>query len=466
MRAETACKVDHGKITPRETAGQLLCSPRTWGWSAGCDPVHRPAPVLPTHVGMVRRRRTDARERPRAPHARGDGPARVRSGVLTGQCSPRTWGWSGGDERGTDGACVLPTHVGMVRGAGASIPRRACAPHARGDGPPPTSPARPSAGCSPRTWGWSDAQGQGVAVRAVLPTHVGMVRAVRGGPTQWAACSPRTWGWSGAARRVGRVGDVLPTHVGMVRADQRPQTGRDRAPHARGDGPSVGQFDAANPSCSPRTWGWSDSSGLPDTLNVVLPTHVGMVRPRLATASRARCAPHARGDGPFDALLQRFAKACSPRTWGWSGGLEAARPRSRVLPTHVGMVRPCRSSCGWPAGAPHARGDGPFFAYERVCSMECSPRTWGWSVGIAASKTWSSVLPTHVGMVRTTRQGQSDNHRAPHARGDGPSCSRARRAGGACSPRTWGWSVGGLQANPTACVLPTHVGMVRRPSSG
>src|SRR5690606_40436573 len=103
-----------------------------WGRATQHDPDARRSAVRPTHVGMVRV--TNHRSDPKggAPHARGDGPATVARASSAGQCSPRTWGWSGAYLCVRPLSEVLPTHVGMVR-------------------IPPCNIPQPSV-CSPRTW--------------------------------------------------------------------------------------------------------------------------------------------------------------------------------------------------------------------------------------------------------------------------------------------------------------------------
>src|SRR5690606_1676513 len=72
-----------------------VCSPRTWGWSFCAGSV-----VVKVSC---------------APHARGDGPRQGVALVRCGTCSPRTWGWSYGSATEYHAVPVLPTHVGMVR---------------------------------------------------------------------------------------------------------------------------------------------------------------------------------------------------------------------------------------------------------------------------------------------------------------------------------------------------------------
>src|SRR5690606_20270891 len=97
--------------------------------------VGSPTPVLPTHVGMVRRAGMMSDDVHSAPHARGDGPYDQPGTTAAVRCSPRTWGWSNGGASFCFVHSVLPTHVGMVlirERVGEVAPG---APHARGDGP-------------------------------------------------------------------------------------------------------------------------------------------------------------------------------------------------------------------------------------------------------------------------------------------------------------------------------------------
>src|SRR6266542_3678944 len=95
--------------------------------------------VLPTRVGMVRASPIGSERDDRSPHSRGDGP----SGAMYDQdgpgFSPLAWGWSECGPMQSVRSQVLPTRVGMVRGAW-TVPYTARrSPHSRGDGPvPPT----------------------------------------------------------------------------------------------------------------------------------------------------------------------------------------------------------------------------------------------------------------------------------------------------------------------------------------
>ena len=92
--------------------------------------------------------------------------------------------------------------------------------------------------------------------------------------------------------------------------------------------------------------------------------------------------PHARGDGPC---------------------IKALRDQSlEVLPTRVGMVRTYRTANGSTLRSPHARGDGPQTIGGQSYPYMFSPRAWGWSEDDRTLAWIDKVLPTRVGMVRTT----------------------------------------------------------------
>ena len=154
----------------------LLCSPRTWGWTAiGQRDVAR-LPVFPTHVGMDRTCFHCRGIAKRVPHARGDGPKNQRSKE-----------------------------------------RFFCVPHARGDGPNRQRRYLVKLECSPRTWGWTDVVRHLDRRPTVFPTHVGMDRIWGSVSRSVWSVPPRTWGWTGENLWCQDNRQVFPTHVGMDR---------------------------------------------------------------------------------------------------------------------------------------------------------------------------------------------------------------------------------------------------------
>ena len=374
-------------------------SPRAWGWSAiDRTPRWRVDAFSPRAWGwsVSVHGHTDAAGR--SPHARGDGPLSLAHVRLPGR--------------------VLPTRVGMVR-----------------DRPS----TQPGAGVfSPRAWGWSvvgtrraqreprspHARGDGpiiadliAAGTDVLPTRVGMVRSCRAAVMPHVAFSPRAWGWSGQ----------LSYSTDHARAF---------SPRAWGWSVHRSAIRRRPATFSPRAWGWSGHC-------------------RIALDTRREFSPRAWGwSVACDAIAPQ--QEFSPRAWGWSVYRRAhvePMQRRQVLPTCVGMVRPC----GRPNPddrSPHVRGDGPGMQSARLHGL-FSPRAWGWSGSLNRSCHWRSVLPTCVGMVRSSSWPTWAYRRSPHVRGDGPpsvsTCPYLRMF----SPRAWGWSAFQSQGLGLATVLPT-----------
>ena len=295
--------------------------------------------------------------------------------------SPPAWGWSAGHVVGGRRADVLPTRVGMVRSASLRWRPHSSSPHPRGDGPPTSGSATCARRFSPPAWGWSDTP-------------------------ETTPCSRR----------------VLPTRVGMVRPAEQPAAGSVRSPHPRGDGPGAEMVHDAPPMFSPPAWGWSAQHKTMSEQMNVLPTRVGMVRSRWWWRSTRTRSPHPRGDGPYmlehpgfldvfsppawgwsrDGLVFRDAHKFSPPAWGWSAGTCLATPRCTVLPTRVGMVRPDPALCCAADCSPHPRGDGPCRLQQSYTIWPFSPPAWGWSVMDGETVVGTFVLPTRVGMVRSS----------------------------------------------------------------
>ena len=155
----------------------------------------------------------------------------------------------------------------------------------------------------------------------------------------------------------------------------------------------------------------------------------------------------------------------SPPAWGWSGSAGGGTGEGLVLPTRVGMVR-TTTRCSPPrASSPHPRGDGPKKTLTVQWFAAFSPPAWGWSGKNIMSAFITAVLPTRVGMVRRRGLRCESRPSSPHPRGDGPTRARIMKIRIWFSPPAWGWSdraKGLMNANK---VLPTRVGMVRRKRS-
>ncbi len=252
---------------------------------------------------------------------------------------------------------------------------------------------------SPRAWGWTHTAGSAAIIRSF---------------------SPRAWGWTGERVLRGKPVQVFPTRVGMDRGTRAARQTSTGFPHARGDGPYIGSRVFAPGEFSPRAWGWtvpiSDRGGG----GVVFPTRVGMDRSLHCSLNNP--------DG------------FSPRAWGWTGPVAGGVGQPHVFPTRVGMDRRCRGYGRCSPSFPHARGDGPCLPGAWHTQALFSPRAWGWTVVELTRKVVAVVFPT---------------------RGDGPVTKVAAGPGGAFSPRAWGWTDPLTGPGTAAKVLPTRVGMDR-----
>jgi len=132
-----------------------------------------------------------------------------------------------------------------------------------------------------------------------------------------------------------------------------------------------------------------------------------------------RC-PHARGDGPKTGTPTRPESLLSPRPWGWTESRLKTEEGISVVPTPVGMDRWHLAARRDPSRCPHARGDGPIGSATRHSTGKLSPRPWGWTWCRLEPVEYERVVPTPVGMDRRPAEYNSSRSRCPHARGDGP----------------------------------------------
>ena len=132
-----------------------------------------------------------------------------------------------------------------------------------------------------------------------------------------------------------------------------------------------------------------------------------------------------------------------------------------VLPTRVGMVRWNGLRLLIRASSPHPRGDGPRSGPRNCDCIRFSPPAWGWSDRRRGACVIQRVLPTRVGMVRKPVENVIHCPRSPHPRGDGPTIGANRARTITFSPPAWGWSGDRPSCPRSGAVLPTRVGMVR-----
>ena len=235
---------------------------------------------------------------------------------------------------------------------------------------------------------------------------------------------------------------VVPTHVGVDRPEIAGGISGPGCPHACGGGPLESRWPTRVLPLSPRMWGWTAHRPLHAQQAPVVPTHVGVdlhdSTPRLAIEG----CPHACGGGPRDANYQPPLWVLSPRMWGWTARFVEIDGRTRRCP--------------------HACGGGPRIAWAPYNHESLSPRMWGWTRESVSLTRRGPVVPTHVGVDRSTPTARLACTCCPHACGGGP--KRPDRCGVVIplSPRMWGWTDVEGAGDGIAAVVPTHVGVDRR----
>ncbi len=196
-------------------------------------------------------------------------------------------------------------------------------------------------------------------------------------------------------------GTVLPTSVGVFRLPARPGMDRGRPPHQRGGVPASTSPKSWPTPSSPPAWGCSDRRELLGPVDQVLPTSVGVFRPCHRDPDRGHGPPHQRGGVP------KFLRRClglrqsSPPAWGCSGGDTDVTVPVEVLPTSVGVFRHHLHQAPLHPRPPHQRGGVP--ERQQVAGSE------------------RAVLPTSVGVFRRSPPRSCTAVGPPHQRGGVPS---------------------------------------------
>ncbi len=171
----------------------------------------------------------------------------------------------------------------------------------------------------------------------------------------------------------------------------------------------------------------------------VVPTYVGVFRVFLACAGVIRSCPHIRGGVPGTLPTPRSNTALSPHTWGCSAGGSCLAVR---------CVR-----------CPHIRGGVSLMSFARAVSKPLSPHTWGCSSTLPVQNRARAVVPTYVGVFRTSDLQRFIHSSCPHIRGGVPARRAAPPTRAGLSPHTWGCSSQTATTRADRHVVPTYVGV-------
>ncbi len=91
--------------------------------------------------------------------------------------------------------------------------------------------------------------------------------------------------------------------------------------------------------------------------------------------------------------------------------------------------------------------------------MNSSPRVWGWTVGGTLRGRHTPLVPTCVGVDRKPGQRPRASATRPHVCGGGPTEAGNLTTPQCSSPRVWGWTPKPRSANSAFRLVPTCVGV-------
>ena len=213
-----------------------------------------------------------------------------------------------------------------------------------------------------------------------------------------------------------------------------------RLPRTRGDGPeSTDPTDPTDPA-SPHTRGWTCHMPLLHVRRPGFPAHAGMDRAAPCSMAAAVRLPRTRGDGPSSLKVQAAMPTASPHTRGWTRSQYRHGVRRQGFPAHAGMDLASRQPQCQAPRLPRTRGDGPSGSCSPACILKASPHTRGWTSVLLHQTAGAVGFPAHAGMDPSVTRELSPMAWLPRTRGDGPfECVAVVWHGGA-SPHTRGWT--------------------------
>ena len=459
--------------------------PRTWGKHQQREGVSDSQRFTPTHVGKASCCLPSPQVAAVHPHARGESRSASASSVKVRGSPPRTWGKHRQSYWRWQHSGFTPTHVGKALALSHTAGTGPVHPHARGESPNAIASGMSHSGSPPRTWGKRLVTVVPIIMIGFTPTHVGKASDKRSSLPQIRVhphargesrrrqpdhqlrlgSPPRTWGKRNRGGWIGGNTGFTPTHVGKARARLQPFGATAVHPHARGESPMLIDNDGTVTGSPPRTWGKRLVTVVPIIMIGFTPTHVGKASDKRSSLPQIRVHPHARGESRRRQPDHQLRLGSPPRTWGkrnrggWIGG------NTGFTPTHVGKARARLQPFGATAVHPHARGESPMLIDNDGTVTGSPPRTWGKRDLARVLADLPRFTPTHVGKalppVRPGRQ--SGVH--PHARGESQATSRFTTPAPGSPPRTWGKHRRAGLHRLTIRFTPTHVGKAKSRAS-
>ena len=202
-------------------------------------------------------------------------------------------------------------------------------------------------------------------------------------------------------------------------ASRRPACTR-RFPRPRGDGPVMSEPLLMAFEVSPPTRGWTTEPQPGKLPEHGFPAHAGMDPSPRRVRRPTSWFPRPRGDGPGGSMSDAAQPSVSPPTRGWTAGRWQAHARPQGFPAHAGMDQAATSTSSLAGGFPRPRGDGPRSPPWKPKTKPVSPPTRGWTRDADDGVGHHLGFPAHAGMDPRRSCRHRRGSRFPRPRGDGP----------------------------------------------
>ena len=292
------------------------------------------------------------------PHASGEHPATPSTPAIIAGPSPREWGASTVDGYGGFDGRTIPTRVGSMRLSQRRLSSQADHPHASGEHASAWMSTLGCGGPSPREWGALSKFCGTAVVRRTIPTRVGSIWVASAtmscnsdhphasgehSDRFWAVLcqhgpSPREWGAFVNILGPSHVERTIPTRVGSIHASRIKRYALPDHPHASGEHWSQSMRWANGAGPSPREWGACPAPGPTPTSLRTIPTRVGSMGASTSNGASIADHPHASGEHSRSCAWVKARRGPSPREWGASHSIGMVSSGLRTIPTRVGSI--------------------------------------------------------------------------------------------------------------------------------
>ena len=271
--------------------------------------------------------------------------------------SPHTWGFRNSNQELVGICRSIPTYVGFSLYVSCPSARKAVHPHIRGVFFRLSTPAKPSPGPSPHTWGFLSVTVETESKARSIPTYVGFSPAflpvggrwsvhphIRGvfvpsfsHATRKVGPSPHTWGFRLGLLDYSVPDRSIPTYVGFSPRRHCMQSGLPVHPHIRGVFNTTHRPSSSACGPSPHTWGfrWKSRECIKKSRSI--PTYVGFSSIKKDRARTDTVHPHIRGVFACGGDKTGAFQGPSPHTWGFRLSTRWVGDHCRSIPTYVGF---------------------------------------------------------------------------------------------------------------------------------